>query len=98
MPGLPRRPGHLPRRHRERSRPHLPADLRRHLFEGGIRETEACPWARQSRDPGDRKTPVTAADLLNDRVVPFFDEKDVKLSRVLTDRGTEYRGNPAHHE
>src|ERR1700730_8622436 len=34
----------------------------------------------------DRKTPITAADLLNDRVVPFFDEKDVKLSRVLTDR------------
>jgi transposase InsO family protein len=46
----------------------------------------------------DRKTPITAADLLNDRVVPFFDEKDVKLSRVLTDRGTEYCGNPEHHE
>ena len=30
----------------------------------------------------DRKTPITAADLLNDRVVPFFDEKEVKLSRV----------------
>jgi transposase InsO family protein len=42
----------------------------------------------------DRKTPITAADLLNDRVVPFFDEKEVKLSRVLTDRGTEYCGNP----
>jgi hypothetical protein len=46
----------------------------------------------------DRKTPITAADLLNDRVVPFFEEKDVKLSRVLTDRGTEYCGNPEHHE
>src|SRR3981189_2828789 len=45
----------------------------------------------------DRKTPITAADLLNDRVVPFFDEKEVKLSRVLTDRGTEYCGNPEHH-
>jgi hypothetical protein len=31
----------------------------------------------------DRKTPITAADLLNDRVVPFFDEKEVKLSRVI---------------
>jgi hypothetical protein len=30
--------------------------------------------------------------------VPFFDEKEVKLSRVLTDRGTEYCGNPEHHE
>jgi transposase InsO family protein len=46
----------------------------------------------------DRKTPITAADLLNDRVVPFFDEKEVKLLRVLTDRGTEYCGNPEHHE
>jgi transposase InsO family protein len=46
----------------------------------------------------DRKTPITAADLLNDRVVPFFEEKDVKLSRMLTDRGTEYCGNPEHHE
>jgi hypothetical protein len=35
---------------------------------------------------------------LNDRAVPFFEEKDVKLSRVLTDRGTEYCGNPEHHE
>jgi transposase InsO family protein len=46
----------------------------------------------------DRKTPITAADLLNDRVIPFFDENEVKLLRVLTDRGTEYCGNPEHHE
>ena len=46
----------------------------------------------------DRKTPLTAADLLNDRVVPFYDQHEVKLSRVLTDRGTEYCGNPEHHE
>lgn len=46
----------------------------------------------------DRKTPITAADLLNDRVIPFFDEREVKLLRVLTDRGTEYCGNPEHHE
>ena len=36
----------------------------------------------------DRKTPITAADLLNDRVLPFFEEHEVKLLRVLTDRGT----------
>ena len=46
----------------------------------------------------DRKTPLTAADLLNDRVVPFFDEHEVELLRVLTDRGTEYCGNPERHE
>jgi len=46
----------------------------------------------------DRKTALTAADLLNDRVVPFYDTQEVKLTRVLTDRGTEYCGNPEHHE
>jgi transposase InsO family protein len=46
----------------------------------------------------DRKTPITAADLLNDRVMPFFDEHEVKLSRVLTDRGTEYCGTSQAHE
>ena len=44
----------------------------------------------------DRKTPVTAADLLNDRVLPFFEEHDLELSRVLTDRGTEYCGTDGH--
>jgi transposase InsO family protein len=46
----------------------------------------------------DRKTPVTAADLLNDRVVPFFDAQEVPLQRILTDRGTEYCGNAERHE
>jgi transposase InsO family protein len=46
----------------------------------------------------DRKTPITAADLLNDRVVPFFDAHGIPLCRVLTDRGTEYCGSPEHHE
>src|SRR5262245_25418912 len=46
----------------------------------------------------DRKTPITAADLLNDRVIPFFESHDVKLMRILTDRGSEYCGNPERHE
>ena len=45
----------------------------------------------------DRKTPITAADLLNDRVIPFFDAQDIPLQRILTDRGTEYCGNPERH-
>ncbi len=45
----------------------------------------------------DRKTPL-AADLLNDRVVPFFESHDLVVSRVLTDRGTEYCGRPESHE
>jgi transposase InsO family protein len=40
---------------------------------------------------------LTAADLLNDRVLPFFAEHEIPLSRILTDRGTEYCGNPEHH-
>jgi transposase InsO family protein len=46
----------------------------------------------------DRKTPITAADLLNDRVLPFFDSHEIKLLRMLTDRGSEYCGNPERHE
>jgi len=46
----------------------------------------------------DRKTPITAADLLNDRVLPFFEEQGISLLRVLTDRGTEYCGSPERHE
>jgi len=46
----------------------------------------------------DRKTALTAADLLNDRVIPFFDEHDVRVDRVLTDRGTEFCGVHDRHE
>ena len=46
----------------------------------------------------DRKTPLTAADLLNDRVIPFYEEHGVVLQRVLTDRGTEYCGTHDRHE
>jgi transposase InsO family protein len=46
----------------------------------------------------DRKTPITAADLLNDRVMPFFDEHGIPLLRILTDRGTEFCGRPERHE
>src|ERR1700716_4712991 len=44
----------------------------------------------------DRKTPITAAEILNDRVVPFYDEHGIRLCRVLTDRGTEFCGNESH--
>src|SRR5208283_3129123 len=46
----------------------------------------------------DRKTPLTAADLLNDRVIPFYEERGIPLQRVLTDRGTEYCGTHDRHE
>jgi transposase InsO family protein len=45
-----------------------------------------------------QKHAITAADLLNDRVCPFFDEHHIPLLRILTDRGTEYCGNRQQHE
>jgi hypothetical protein len=44
----------------------------------------------------DRKTPITAVEALNDRVVPFYDEHGIRLPRVLTDRGTEFCGSESH--
>lgn len=41
----------------------------------------------------DRNNALVAADLLNDRVIPWFEEQDVRLLRILTDRGSEYAGN-----
>ena len=46
----------------------------------------------------DRKHALIAADMLNDKVLPFFDEHSIRLLRVLTDRGTEYCGAREHHE
>jgi transposase InsO family protein len=43
------------------------------------------------------KTAITAADMLNDKVIPFFDEQGIDLLRVLTDRGTEYCGKVENH-
>jgi hypothetical protein len=40
----------------------------------------------------DRKTPITTAGLLNDRVVPFYDEREVKLCRVDTSNYLPLRG------
>jgi hypothetical protein len=44
------------------------------------------------------KHAITSADILNDRVLPFFEEHAVSMLRILTDRGTEFKGKPEHHE
>jgi transposase InsO family protein len=46
----------------------------------------------------DRKSPITAAEVLNDRVLPFYEAHAIPLLRILTDRGSEYCGNPERHE
>jgi len=44
------------------------------------------------------KHAITSADILNDKVLPFFDQHQIPLLRVLTDRGTEFNGRPENHE
>ncbi len=43
------------------------------------------------------KDAITAADLLNDKVIPMFEEQGIRLLRILTDRGTEYKGKLENH-
>ena len=44
------------------------------------------------------KTPITSADILNDKVLPLFEEHNMGVLRILTDRGTEYCGKPDSHD
>lgn len=44
------------------------------------------------------KTPITAADLLNNRVLPFYSEQKLSVLRILTDRGTEYCDKVKTHD
>jgi len=44
------------------------------------------------------RTALAAADMLNDRVLPFYEEQGVALLRILTDRGTEFCGAAETHE
>lgn len=44
------------------------------------------------------KTPITSADILNDRVLPFFAQQQLPMLRILTDRGTEYCGRMDQHD
>jgi transposase InsO family protein len=44
------------------------------------------------------KHAITSADILNDKVLPFFEQQQIPLLRVLTDRGTEFNGRPENHE
>jgi len=46
----------------------------------------------------DRKNALVAAEMLNDRVMPFFEQHEIPMLRILTDRGTEYCGKREDHE
>ncbi len=40
---------------------------------------------------------MTSADMLNDRILPWYEEQGIPILRILTDRGSEYKGNIEHH-
>ena len=40
---------------------------------------------------------MTGVDVLNDRVLPFYEEHSVEVQHLLTDNGREYCGRPLHH-
>jgi transposase InsO family protein len=44
------------------------------------------------------KHAITSAEVLNDRVLPFFDHHQIPVLRMLTDRGTEFNGSTESHE
>lgn len=44
------------------------------------------------------KTAIAAADMLNDKVLPFFESQSLPMLRILTDRGSEYCGKVEHHD
>lgn len=46
----------------------------------------------------DRKNALVSAEILNDRVIPFFEKHAIPLLRILTDRGSEYCGNREDHD
>lgn len=43
------------------------------------------------------KNALTAADILDDRVLPFYESENVQLLRILTDNGREYCGREENH-
>ena len=43
------------------------------------------------------KLPVTAVQVMNNDVIPFFEKHNVKIKNVLTDNGREYCGRPDKH-
>jgi hypothetical protein len=43
------------------------------------------------------RTALTAADFMNDKVLPFFESENMALLRILTGRGTEYYGSIETH-
>jgi transposase InsO family protein len=74
----------------------LHRDARRQAGEGCQAGRATGLWS----GPGGQRSEnaLVTADMLNDRVIPFFDAQQIPLLRVLTDHGTEFCGRREHHE
>ena len=56
-------------------------------------------FATSLRQGGTRKAVhLQNADLLNDQVLPFYEEHGLPVLRIMTDRGTEFCGRPDKHD
>ena len=64
--------------------------------DGSISRPSSTPTPRWPLPAVRSQDPIIAAEILNDRVVPFYDEHGIRLSRMLTDRGTEFCGGDSH--
>ena len=69
-----------------RRRPHLPADF-----------VDTCSKVAFAKLYA-TKTPITAADMLNDKVLLFFEQQELPMLRILTDQGIEYCGRADQHD
>ena len=47
--------------------------------------------------PYTTKTPVSAFQILNNHVLPFFEAHGVQVQTILSDNGSEYCGRPDRH-
>jgi len=64
----------------------LPTNLRQYVLQNRSCQAQY----RQNTD-------YCCTHLLNERVLPFYEEHEIPVLGVLTDRGTEYCGKPQHH-
>ena len=54
-----------------------------------------CSWAQAKLYLS--KIPMTAVDLLHDRVLPVYEAAGIALEHLLTDNGREFCGRPLYH-
>jgi len=75
-----------------RMSPSTPGTMKFRLLSSGLYQTRISGAIWTGFTPA-----AWSPSLLNDRVLPFFEDQEVPILRVLTDRGTEYCELPERH-